>query len=648
MASPVGDGGLRPLQKAMKLANRAIELDTGNQHKEAYMEYLKSVSYISHCLLEEAEQKADSELLASDSQKLLKLAGQCLERARTTAEKLGTTNLDNVSPATHISNVPDPPPPPPLPPPKNSSVDPVVSKSSHFPRGRSFGHRRACSDEVQKLGPFPTPEIFQKLQANEARKPKKALTPLEEASLQNQKLRASYEARLSRLNPNQASQKTSLTLSLQRQIMENVVIAKAKEAALQRKAQERRIRLQEESYRLFSKSSKLTKEEEEQRALHSAILEFDHDHEWSRTCRIQLKSNPKDTDLFSSFMYQILSYSDHPITQLVGRYQYQIYERLYPIIIMNEDSHQTENFSKLYPSSFPTEGFHLLDTDVPPLKSSLSLQFIPSSPAPSLTHSFSLGEKFEFHELSVGSHKQSEHGESEIETSFEDLEDFLPPKDMLRLSPQERLRAMVKEICNARDEMLSLVIVSLDLSDVPDIRSLCIVCLDESFFSLLWSPIIALYRQVYGHREESMLKNMDLYASCHPSVVGVSTTFYPDDIKEPYKPVADELDRLIDLHNPQRKIECVVAALRLIVNLAEKYSPKHSSSPIGADDLLALLVYILLRYRMSHLVSECAAIEDFLMYGYILGEDGYGLVSMYTALSYLEHLHIRFPLPENE
>lgn len=36
------------------------------------------------------------------------------------------------------------------------------------------------------------------------------LSPLEEASLQNQKLRATYEARLARLNPNQAVQKTSL------------------------------------------------------------------------------------------------------------------------------------------------------------------------------------------------------------------------------------------------------------------------------------------------------------------------------------------------------------------------------------------------------------------------------------------------------
>lgn len=36
------------------------------------------------------------------------------------------------------------------------------------------------------------------------------LTPLQEASLQNQKLKAAYEARMARLDPSQALQKTSL------------------------------------------------------------------------------------------------------------------------------------------------------------------------------------------------------------------------------------------------------------------------------------------------------------------------------------------------------------------------------------------------------------------------------------------------------
>lgn len=77
-------------------------------------------------------------------------------------------------------------------------------------------HRRVCSDEGGKLSPFLPPEIFQKLQVAESQNSKKELTPLEKASLQNQKLRATYEARMARLDPSQAMQKTSLVSKAQR------------------------------------------------------------------------------------------------------------------------------------------------------------------------------------------------------------------------------------------------------------------------------------------------------------------------------------------------------------------------------------------------------------------------------------------------
>lgn len=179
---------------------------------------------------------------------MLKLAEQCLERAQSTATKLGRICLKPAIPAA---------PPAPLP---------------------TSRHRRVCSDEGGKLSPFLPPEIFQKLQVAESQNSKKELTPLEKASLQNQKLRATYEARMARLDPSQAMQKTSLTLSLQRQMMENLVIAKAREETLQRKMEERRLRLQEAANRRFCSQVALTPEERDQRALYAAILEYEQDH----------------------------------------------------------------------------------------------------------------------------------------------------------------------------------------------------------------------------------------------------------------------------------------------------------------------------------------------------------------------------------
>uniref|UniRef100_A0A8C4U1G1 VPS9 domain containing 1 n=1 Tax=Falco tinnunculus TaxID=100819 RepID=A0A8C4U1G1_FALTI len=187
--------------------------------QEAYVEYLKSIAFIAQALQEEAVGTDGSEVVTPDTPKMLKLAEQCLERVKSIAAALG-----------------------------KAQAKPAVQERGGGPAPLPR-HRRVFSDEGGKLSPFLPPEIFQKLQIAEAQSTRKELTPLEEASLQNQKLKAAYEARVARLNPSQALQKTSLTLSLQRQMMENLVIAKAREETLQRKMEERRLRLQEAANR---------------------------------------------------------------------------------------------------------------------------------------------------------------------------------------------------------------------------------------------------------------------------------------------------------------------------------------------------------------------------------------------------------------
>ncbi|XP_016309211.1 VPS9 domain-containing protein 1-like, partial [Sinocyclocheilus anshuiensis] len=82
MAAPVSDSNQRPLQNAMRLVKVAIQLDTGNRHKEAYCEYLRSINYISHALLEDATSKQEGEMESVELEKMMKLVEQCLERVK--------------------------------------------------------------------------------------------------------------------------------------------------------------------------------------------------------------------------------------------------------------------------------------------------------------------------------------------------------------------------------------------------------------------------------------------------------------------------------------------------------------------------------------------------------------------------------------
>nr|XP_032620111.1 VPS9 domain-containing protein 1 isoform X3 [Chelonoidis abingdonii] len=515
------------------------------------MEYLKSISYISQALLEEATAaKGASDVVLPDTPKMLKLAEQCLERAKSSAAVLG-----KVKPAAHETGL------------------------SPAPISR---HRRVFSDEGGKLSPFLPPEIFQKLQITKAQGTKKELTPLEEASLQNQKLRAAYEARMARLNPSQAVQKTSLTLSLQRQMMENLVIAKAREETLQRKMEERRLRLQEAANRRFSSSIALTPEEQEQRALYAAILEYEQDHEWPKLWKAKLKKNPTDLSLVSGLISHLLSFPEHPISQLLKKLQHVIYSRLYPFVSQNlaDLSTASRGFSSL---SLDAEGLLTPAPGGRRLRSSQSLYCMASVQE----NKVNLGHSLSTPPLSEGLGTKGSPQEeapaclADREGSFEDLERFLaasetwptgPPAEPqaaaeMEASLQEQLKAIVKDIHNSVDRLLSLTLLAFEGLNTASSKDQCLARIEEAFFSPLWAPLLALYRRVYQAREVALSRSMERHRNMPPSEIGVSANLFPQASNGhaagsyPYSTAVQELGLILLESCPQRKLECIGVGL---------------------------------------------------------------------------------------
>ncbi|XP_026974709.1 VPS9 domain-containing protein 1 isoform X2 [Sagmatias obliquidens] len=598
MAAAVGDGAVKPLQCAMKLANGAIELDTGNRPREAYTEYLRSVHYISQVLLEEVEtSKEAGETVTPDTSKMLKLAEQCLERAQSTAAKLGKTCLRPAMPV----------------------AAPVPSPTSR--------HRRVYSDEGGKLSPFLPPEIFQKLQAVESQSSKKELTPLEEASLQNQKLKAAYEARMARLDPSQAMQKTSLTLSLQRQMMENLVIAKAREKTLQRKMEERRLRLQEAanrpvlSPRRFCSQVALTPEDREQRALYAAILEYEQDHDWPKRWKAKLKRSPGDLSLVTSLVSHLLSVPDHPISQLLKKLQCAVYRALYPIVSRGAAS-------ALGCRSLPPDADGLLAPGSRRLRPSQSLYCMPSPPEPSPAQRPTDGASASapIPPPHPGNPDRGADGSptgppspladtsSDLpgnDSSFGDLEQFLatperrgrgpggqpePQPPGVRKEPLlEQLKGTVQDIHDAIDRLLSLTLLAFEGLNTAASKDRCLACIEEPFFSPLWPLLLAVYRSVHRLREAALSRSMELYGNAPPAAVGVPTKLLPRDPEAtaggayPYCAAAQELGLLVLESCPQKKLECIVRALRVTCACAEDYSRAREAAPQPGIAAMCLL-----------------------------------------------------------
>ncbi|KAI7802531.1 VPS9 domain-containing protein 1 isoform X2 [Triplophysa rosa] len=686
MAAHPSDSFQRPLQNAMRLVKVAIQLDTGNRHKEAYCEYLRSINYISHALLENAEIKQESEIESVEVEKMVKLAEQCLERVKSCldrrpefpapASSSTPTPQDKQTtiPAINVTNYPKI---------TETPNEPVkVSETESKPQAnlQPTRHRRVLSEGGKTGSPFLPPEVFQKLQMMVSQDNKKELSPIEEASRLNQKLKANYEARLARLTPGQAIQKTSLTLSLQRQMMENLIIAKARQDALQRKMEERRLRLQEEANRRFATCNTMTPEEQEQRVLYARVLEYEQDHEWPKAWKARLKKSPNDPALVSGLISCLLSCPDHPVMQLLRRLQYRVYNRLYPIVSQRVPLSPMPARSPTLKPSRSAQSLLLSDSPMSPQQQQSPLKS-------TLTHSLS--------DASISFSPSCDHNANDMksetdpdepsslvatdrENSFEDLEKFLTQldwvpshssddtdsdvtfdsthveveshiQDLEERALKEHLKSIVKDIHNAIDRLLSLCLLSFECLNTATSKDQCVACIEEVFFTPIWRPLLALFRWVHREREMAVESNMRLYSNVSPADVGVASKLFPRDPavlhgSYPYETAVQELKLLCRDYCPQKKLECIVRTLRMICACAEEYrllqenDPTPKSAAIGADDLLPILAFVALRSEMPQLVSECAALEEFIHEGYLIGEEGYCLTSLQSALTYVESL----------
>ncbi|XP_067854187.1 VPS9 domain-containing protein 1 [Heptranchias perlo] len=666
------DSGANALQNAMKLARVAIQLDTENKQKEAYCEYLKSINFISQALIEDAQTKDEKELVTPEVQKMLKLADQCLERVKTTAAKLGKV--------------------------ESKPAASQITKTSYTP-----SHRRVVSDGGGTNTSFLPPEVFQKMQIPETLITKRELTPLEEASRQNQKLKAAYEARMARLNPNQGMQKTSLTLSLQRQMMENLIIAQARQTALQRKMEERRLRLQEEANRRFSNSATLTPEEEEQRNVYASILEFEQDHEWPKQWKMKLKSQPNDLVLVAGLVSQILSCSEYPIFQLLKKLQCRIYSKLYPIVNKHFSDLSSVTDLGVGTGLYTTPSHCSMKTDVTSslnkgsrLKSSKSACCLGSIQDHNkmnnggLRHSSSVSSVAFTEQHNTSSDTSEQRGlaqnvaDQQINTTtivtpdsmadkdspFEDLEHYVMKFEqqpgsitsnlmqmtntellhqMEDIPLQNHLKTIVTDVHNSIDRLLSLCILAFEPLNTATGKDQCLASIEETLFQPIWMFLLALFRKVNVQREVALDKSMKLYRTAGPADVGVTAKLFPKESASssdsyPYEVAVQELRLITKEYCPQKKLECIVRTLRLICECAEHYCNSreagtlHVASAIGADDLLPILSYVVLKSNLTQLISECAALEEFIHEGYLIGEEGYCLTSMQSALSYVESL----------
>ncbi|CAG5132464.1 unnamed protein product, partial [Candidula unifasciata] len=234
-------------------------------------------------------------------------------------------------------------------------------------------------------------------------------------------------------------------------------------------------------------------------------------------------------------------------------------------------------------------------------------------------------------------------------------------KQFQKLSQEAYLRhlkSISEDIHCYLEKLLVIMTISYEPLDTPVGKDQCAVSLEEPFFKPIWKTLLRLFR-VVNHKQELMLACvMTRLADSTPADFKVSQKLWlTDPACKPYQRAITELTNVQQHYTMLSKLECVVKVCRQICECVDDYySQKHGTGEsankkapsVGADDLLPVLSYVVVQSAMPQLSAECHAMSEFIHEGYMMGEEGYCLTSLRTALNYVISLFPSVARPENQ
>ncbi|XP_065064568.1 uncharacterized protein LOC135690824 [Rhopilema esculentum] len=259
-------------------------------------------------------------------------------------------------------------------------------------------------------------------------------------------------------------------------------------------------------------------------------------------------------------------------------------------------------------------------------------------------------------EAEKGAHSEAEDGAKDglDDSQHSDVSDVISRRIFERYlndssnydDMKSKVDKVVKEIHTSLGKLHSLLVVTYKELDLPIGRDQSYAALESVFFKPLWQWVNLAFRRLNIKKEVILYEVIQKRRHCNPTQFFVRDKFSLLESEQceasyPYKVAVDELRKIISLSSPLEKLECIVSTTKLICQCATDFWKKQGeSSPpnIGCDDLLPILTYVVVKTALPQLVSECHAMEEFIHESYLLGEEGYCLTTLSTAISYCLNL----------
>lgn len=207
--------------------------------------------------------------------------------------------------------------------------------------------------------------------------------------------------------------------------------------------------------------------------------------------------------------------------------------------------------------------------------------------------------------------------------------------------------AMLKE---GAARLLAIALEVLPVLRAPAAAPTASETIDDTLFELCDGPLRAVLHvalEVEDAHLVSQLRAMRLLLPRHlGQATSLSRRFWldaPHGSDEPPYASSISIARAIPrISSPDGKLRCFAEACTEVARCVERASGVETAP--GADELIPLMAYVLIRARVPHIASDLALVEACIPADQLLGSHGYCLATLHAAVHLISSLRWACPL----
>jgi len=195
-----------------------------------------------------------------------------------------------------------------------------------------------------------------------------------------------------------------------------------------------------------------------------------------------------------------------------------------------------------------------------------------------------------------------------------------------------------------------------ELSKTEQRSGVCRFAVENSIFTYLYQTILSIYTHKYHSEDEELSTKATQFLTITPVHLGIAQKFWLVDGNEddsdvnsdtttpPYQDAIDLMKKLPTFSTPTEKIELLInvsdSLCKCISNFWNSRPSKPNNIVLGADDLLPLFTYVIIKSKVNNLHSEMMFIQDYLDQDLNQTVQGYFLVTFQTCLSLINYWNL--------